>query len=533
LIPLGIKKITLQIIMSVTTNRIFKNTFFLYIKVAVNMVFSLYATRIVLNMLGANDFGIFNVVGGAIAMLSFLNASMAAATQRYLNYSEGEGDLYKKCCIFNITVIQHILIAIIVALVMLTAKPIFFNYLLNIVPERIFAAEMIYYFCMLSTVFTIMTVPYDAVLNSHENMPYYSVVGILDAFLKMVAAIIVSYMCSDKLILYGLFMALESIIIMILMRMYCKHHYSECIFSPKRYFSKTLFKDISKYAGWNLLGVSSSTISYQGLNIILNNFYGTTLNAAAGINAQINGYLLTFSSNMLKAVNPVIVKYESSGNRTKMFESTFAACKLSILVYAMVAVPFLMECDKILSLWLKVVPAYAVIFCKYSVVQKIIEQLTMPLNTAINAVGKIRRLNIFTAIIMYGQIVGLYVAFLYGMSPEMLVIMMIIAAVFLALYKVYFCKRYIDMPLGVFCKEVIARNVFVLIASILTSYLIRQYVLPDTFIGFICSIAISITLFCMLFMLIGINARERGLLKNLALDIYHKIKQSKNTNKRL
>lgn len=243
-----------------TANRVIKNTGYLYAKMGITMFISLYTTRLILNSLGATDFGIFNIVGGAIAMLGFLNASMASATQRFMSYAEGEGNKDKQKNIFNVSVVLHLLISLLVGVVLLIAGYFFFNGILNIPADRIFAAKVVYWSLIVSTMFTVMTVPYDAVMNAHENMKYYAIVGIIESLLKLSVALVVVYTLSDKLIIYGMLMACIPLITLTIMRVYCHKHYVECVIAPKKYWHKGLMKEMTSFAGWSFLGSMSSLV---------------------------------------------------------------------------------------------------------------------------------------------------------------------------------------------------------------------------------------------------------------------------------
>jgi len=304
-----------------TSTRIIKNTGFLYAKMAITVFISLYSTRLILNALGASDYGIFNVVGGAIAMLGFLNASMAVATQRFMSYSEGEGDIEHIKQIFNNSLILHVIIALIVGIILISLKPILFDYLLNIESAKIDAAKWIYYFMIVSTIFTIVTVPYDATMNAHENMLYYSIIGIIQSLLNLGCAIIITRVTNDKLIWYGGLMALISMFVLLIMIVYCKRKYNECLFKPIRYYDKSTMKEITSFAGWNFIGGAASIISGYGIGLVLNVFYGTIANAAQGIANQISGQLGALGSNIKKAFNPVITKSEGAGERETIKKS--------------------------------------------------------------------------------------------------------------------------------------------------------------------------------------------------------------------
>lgn len=224
--------------MSQTANRVIKNTGYLYGKMAITMFISLYTTRLILNSLGASDFGIFNIVGGAIAMLGFLNAAMASATQRFMSYAEGEGDKEKQKYIFNISVVLHIIISAIVAVILFIAGYFFFNGFLNIPMERLDAAKVVYSSLIVSTILTMINVPYDAVMNAHENMRYYAVIGIVESFLKLTVAFVCVHSSGDKLIVYGMLMAAIPLVTLTIMKIYCHRHYEECVINPNDTITK-------------------------------------------------------------------------------------------------------------------------------------------------------------------------------------------------------------------------------------------------------------------------------------------------------
>lgn len=373
-----------------TANRVIKNTGYLYAKMGITMFVSLYTTRLILNSLGASDFGIFNIVGGAIAMLGFLNAAMAGATQRFMSYAEGEGIKSKQKSIFNVSFVLHILISLLVGIALLIAGYFFFNGILNIPPDRIFAAQVVYGSLIVSTMFTVMTVPYDAVMNAHENMLYYAIVGIIESLLKLAVAFACVYTTSDKLIVYGVLMACIPLITLTIMRVYCHKHYEECVIAPKRYFNKGLMKEMTSYAGWSFLDASTGIISQYGLGLVLNHFFGTILNAAQGIANQVAGQLMTFSQNLMKAVNPVIMKNEGAGNREAMLKISTLGCKYSYLLLSFFAIPFILEAPYILKLWLKNPPEWSILFCQMQLVRSLTEQLTLNLWASISATGKIK-----------------------------------------------------------------------------------------------------------------------------------------------
>ena len=426
--------------MSQTANRVIKNTGYLYAKMAITMFVSLYTTRLILNSLGASDFGIYNIVGGVISMLGFLNAAMASSTQRFMNYAEGEGNNDKKIVIFNISIVLHVLVAAIVGVMLLISGVLFFNGILNIPDARIFAAKIVYASLIISTMVTILTVPYDAVLNSHENMKYYSIVGVFESLLKLVVAFACVYTSEDKLIVYGLLMATIPFVSLFIMAIYCHKRYSECCYRIRKNWDKKIAKDMTGFAGWGILGSTSSLLCMQGVSILLNMFGGVIANAAHGIANQLAGQLMVFSNNMLKALNPVLVKSRGAGDTEKMIEAAATGNKLSFIIYTFFAIPFIIECPFILSIWLKNVPEYAVLFVRLVLIRQMVSQLMVTLETCINATGQIRNFTITTIFIWIAPLFIGYVMYKMGAPIATIYWLLIATAVVRIINAVYYCN---------------------------------------------------------------------------------------------
>lgn len=407
-------------------NRVIKNTGFLYTKMIITVFISLYTTRLILNSLGASDFGIFNIVGGAIGMLGFLNSTLANATQRFMSYAEGEGNLENKLKIFNVSLILHFIIAIFTLLLLSIVMYPLFHGVLTIEADRIFAAQIVYCCLIFSTMLTIINVPYDSVMNAHENMKYYAFIGIFESILRLIVAYICVWTSNDKLIIYGILMAIIPLITLTIMKLYCHKHYDECIISPKRYWDIRLVKEIAFFSGWNFLTAITSLLSFQGVGLVLNHFYGTVLNAAHAIAQQLNGQLSAFSGNMMKALNPVIVKNAGSGNISSMNQTTISGCKFSTYLVLLFAIPAIIEMPYILKIWLKNVPEWAILFCILQIIQTIIIQMANSVSTAVYGKGEIKGYAIYKSITNILPIILTYICFSIGGSPYWLYIIMII-----------------------------------------------------------------------------------------------------------
>lgn len=429
--------------MSSSPNRIVKNTFFLYGKMLITIFFTLYTTRLVLKSLGVVDYGVFGVIGGAVNMLGFLSASMAATTQRFMSYSEGTGNLEDKRQVFNVSVILHFIIAICACLLLCSFSYLFFDKIINVPVERLYAAKVVYYSMVFSVTVTVLSVPYDAVINSHENMLYYSIVGIIDSFVKLIIAIYIATSVSgDKLIVYGILMAVLSIVVMIVMQIYCHKYYSECVFKPLTYFSKKKLKQMSSFASWKLSTQFTSMVGNYGAGLLMNHYFGAVINAAISIASQVISQLQSFSNNMIKAVNPAIVKSEGENNRESMLQVSMYSCKYSFLIFAIFAAPALVCLDKLLVWWLVDVPQWAYLMTLVGILRSLNECLLLPLETSIGATGKIRGNSFYSSLINIFPLLLLVILFYIGYSPmAYIVVSFSVWGIIYELKTVYFAKK--------------------------------------------------------------------------------------------
>ncbi|MCQ2162561.1 MAG: hypothetical protein MJY86_04715 [Bacteroidales bacterium] len=480
----------------------------------ITMFISLWVTRLVLNSLGESDFGIFNVVGGAIAMLGFLNISMAAATQRFMSVTQGGGNLEDQKTVFNVSLTIHLVLALIVALILLLLGYVFFSFLLDIPSGREHAAVVVYASLVVSTMFTFMTVPYDAVLNAHENMRYYAIIGVLESLLKLAVAFVCVYTSLDKLIVYGILMACIPLLTLSIMRAYCHRHYSECVVSPKRYFSNGTYHEMVSFAGWNLLGTVSTMIANYGIGLVLNYFFGTIVNAAQGVANQLNGQVLAFSNNLMKAVNPVISKSEGSGDHRMMLNVTMTGSKFSYVMIAIFAIPLVLEMPYVLRLWLKNVPDYAVVFTQLIVVKSSLEQMTNLFNTSISADGRVKGLHILNSVASIMTLFLGILVFAAGADPSSIYILLLLAfGVIVPVGKLVIMKKNCAMSYSSFLKCVFFPMLAVTAVSAVTGLLVRGFMAPS-FLRLVLVSMSCASSFIVAMYIVGINSSERMLIWN-------------------
>jgi Na+-driven multidrug efflux pump len=503
-------------------HRVAKNTGILYARMAITMFISLYATRLVLAALGVADFGLFNVVGGAIAMLGFLNSSMATATQRFMSFAQGAGDFEKVKRIFNMSTLLHWGIALVILLVLEIAGYFFFNGVLNIAPERLGVAKIIYQFMVISTLFTVISVPYEAVITSHENMMVYAILGIIEAVLKLGIALYITYSSQDHLVAYGFLMATLSIFLLVLRRIYCHRYYSECVLQLRLYYDKPLLKEMGGFAGWSLLGSSSNMLSNYGQGIIMNVFFGTVVNAAQGISAQISGQLNVFASTLIKALNPMIGKSEGAGDRDMMLKAAMIGSKVSFFLLIILYVPFLIELPYILKQWLNNVPEYAVVFCSLLLLRNLIEQLFIPLVSAISAEGNIKGYQKISSILVLFPLVISYFLFRWHNPPYVLYLSFLLYSIVASSFILYYANINCQLSIKVFFSTVIIRCLGVFLIMFFIAYLPVLF-LESSFVRLLLVLFLSSISFLGFVYFLGFTKKERVKVKDLMMLLVNKL----------
>lgn len=442
-------------------SRIIQNTGWLYAKIAVNMIILIFTTRLILNGLGAEDYGIFNIVGGAITMLGFFNSTMAHATQRFMNYSEGEGNYNKQKQIFNVGIILHIGVAIIISIIFFIIGFFYFEDILNVPSNRVAAAKVVYGSLVISTIFTVLTAPYEAAMNAHENFRYFAIVSIFENILKLGIALICVYSKYDKLIIYGILMGLIPIITLSIMRYYCHKNYEECIFKPRIYYSSTMAKEMISFAGWNFLAATTSLVGHSGMSLVLNNFFGVLLNAAQGIATQVGGAFMNLSANAIKALTPMLTKSEGSNDREKVHYMTLLGCRIPYYITTSFTIPIFLLTPEILNIWLTEVPEWAILFTRLQIIKNLIDLLFKNLSSAIYAQGNIKLFTI-TSSFFYILPLGLAaIAFYYGSAPSFLYIIWIIVTVLGGISTLVVCHIVTNLSIKQYLIEVLAKCVFV------------------------------------------------------------------------
>ena len=333
------------------TQKIIFNTAVLYMKIVICMAISICTVPIVLHSLGESDYGLFNLIAGIISMLAFINGAMTVSTQRYLSVTIGEKDKNKLLQVYNISILLHIIIGLIIVLLIEGSIPILFKYFLNINSGQEDVAHLLFHFLVISMFFSVVTVPFDAVLNSYENMLFFSISGIIEYLLKLAVALSLTLFSSARLEIYGISITLITILVLIIKYVYCRNKYKDLHISPRSCRNKKLFIEMFGFAGWNTLSSLAMVSRNQGIAIILNHFHGTVINAAYGIANQVNAALGYFSSTIQKSINPQLMESEGLHAQERLQNLTFALTKYSVLILGAMSLPVIIELPFITGIW--------------------------------------------------------------------------------------------------------------------------------------------------------------------------------------
>lgn len=460
--------------------RIAKNTLFLYTRMILIMLVTLYTSRVILAELGVEDYGIYNVVGGVVMMFSFLNACMSSSTQRFLTFELGKNNQAKVNAIFSASLNIHIIIALIAIIATESIGLYFLNTSLNIPDNRIFAANIVFQFSILTFCVNIIQVPYNAALIAHEKMGIYAYISILEALFKLVIAYSISLISNDKLIIYSILIFIVQLIIRFIFQIYCRKHFEECHF--KLFYDKTLYKKLSVFAGWNLFGSIAWIIKDQGVNIVLNIFFGPSINAARGIALQVSSTVMNFISNFQIALNPQITKNYANGEIIQMEKLVYTGIKFSYFLLLIISLPICLNIDYILTLWLKEVPLYSNYFICLILIDSLMGILFgVPMMTSLSATGNIKKYQIVVSSIIIMILPVSYIALSIIDNVMLPFYIIILFTILSGIARFYFCIKQIGFNLKKYIRQVLLPTFIVSLISIPISLSIKHtfYTIPS------------------------------------------------------
>lgn len=491
---------------SENNKRIAKNSVALYFRMILLMIISLYTSRVTLSVLGFDDYGIYQVVGGIIVVFSFLNVALSSSTQRFLNYEMGLSNFKGMQEVFSNSLALHFCIAIVLVLLGESIGLWFLNNKLSIPEGRLYVANVVYQLTVFSFVINVLKVPLNATIIAHERMSAFAYISIIEAVLKLLMVLLLSVINCDKLLLYGFLSCVICIVIQFTYWVYCSRHFSECKPRLSLVNKKKLYR-LSAFSGWTLLGGIRSVGHTQGISILINMYFGVAVNAAQGITNQVTTIVNNVVYNFLTALNPQIVQLYASKKKDELHQLMLRGCRISIFLVALFSVPFLLETDFLLKLWLKEVPEYTSIFVKLSLLAVLIQPYATVLQTAKAATGNVKFYHIVLAAIGLSHLPLTYYAFRIGMSPYTAMIIYVVLITLIQVARIIFACRAVKMKIIMLLKEITKCYSLILISVLLAIFL--RSIMDKTLLSAITTCLINIITSLFLFLFLGFPKLER------------------------
>ena len=506
--------------MNNNTSRIAKNTLLLYFRQILIMLVSLYTVRVVLNVLGAEDYGIYNVTAGVVTMFGFLTSTMASASQRYLAVDLTTGDLNKQKQTFGLILLTYILLTIITVILAESVAVWFLNAKMTIPDERMYAANWVLQSAILTFVVHIMATPYMSAIIAHEKMNIYAYVSIADAALKLAIVFIIKVISYDKLIFYAFLLFASSVLTTLLYIMYCRKFFPEC--KASFFYEKKQMKEMTAFAWWNMIGSLAHMLRSQGINVLLNLFFNPMVNAARAVAYQINNALTSLSNNFYTAVKPQIIKSYATGELDRMIKLITSSSRFAFLLVFLMTLPLFLNMDFILKLWLVNPPEYASLFAKLVLINTLLEVFNMPLVAGLHATGNIKKYQIIVSGINLMNMPISYVLLKIGFPPETTLIVNILLVAIALIPRLLICKKYYSINIKEFVVNVIVR-VFIVAALCFISgyYLLKLFDEIDTLNFVLFTLTLVIVVIPVIYFL-GFTKIEQTFIKNKFSDIVHK-----------
>lgn len=505
------------------SRRIAKNTMLLYTRMLLVMLVTLYTSRVVLGELGVSDYGIYALVAGFVTMLGFFNAAMVSATQRYLAFDIGRNDIERLKKTFNVTLILHFIIALFFLILAQTVGLWYINNELVFPKDRLQSVNVVYNYSVLTFLLTVVQVPYNALIVARERMEIYAYISIIEVILKLVIAYMLTYLVSlDKLEYYAMLIFFSTFVVLLITYVYCRRTFSECRFHFQKDYA--YYRELLAYSMWNIFGNLAAVAKLQGVNVVLNIFYGTIVNSAYGIASQVLTAVNMFVANLQMAMNPQIVKNYSNGNLIHSQELILKGSKFSFLLILLLVTPLLLNTEYILELWLLTPPQYSIIFVKLTLLNVLVDSLSSTLMSGIQATGRIKNYQIIVGIFVFLNLPLSYILLKIGFAPQAVYWVGITIGVVSLQLRLLFLKSTMNFDIRNYYKKVLLRA-FLLVVIVLLSIYYRDVFLPKTLTlySFVIETICSLIIVFLLILSIGLVSEDRAMLSR---KIYNKLKKN-------
>ena len=496
--------------------RIAKNTLLLYVRMLFMMVIGLYTSRVILDKLGEVDFGIYNVVGGFVTMFTIISGAMTTATQRFLSFEIGKGKDGNVKGIFSTMIYIHLFLALIILLLGEVVGVWFLNTHMNFPAGRYEAANWVFQLSLLVFILNVINVPYNGALIAYEKMSAFAYFSIFDAIFKLAICYLITLTPFDKLVVYAVLMAVIQIALLAMYFFYCRAKFKDCRFSGN--YNKEYGKNVGSFVSWNLIGSLSGIAKEQGVNVVLNIFFGPAVNAARGVAYQVLSKLNGFVTNFQMAMNPQIIKNYASSELDNMYKLVFRGAKFSYLLLLTLSLPIVIEAPLILNLWLKEVPNYTVIFLQIAIFTALINTLSNPLIVTMHATGKVRDYQIVVGGLSLLTLPLVWVALKMGAAPYMAMVIAFAVEFVCHFARLYMLVRSINFPMVTFIKDVTLRVLVITVFSFALPVLAYQSI-HITVVRFFAVCILSFLSTIGLGYLLGFNKTDREHLRTKVVSI--------------
>lgn len=487
--------------------RIAKNTLMLYIRQILILLVSLYTVRVVLDVLGIEDYGIYSVVGGIVSLFSFFSVTMSSATQRFFSFALGQNDFEKLKKIFIVNFIIYVVIAVVI-FVLLESIGLWYVYeRLNVPIERFESAYWIYHFSIFTFIATMFSTPFVAIIIAHEDMKIYAYVSIADSIMKLCIVFLLKYLPWDKLELYGMLVFEVSVFISLIYIVICVRKYKECQF--KHFcWDKNLMREIIGFTGWTMFGQASTVARNQAVTILLNQMFNPTIVAAKAIANNVTNAINMFSNSFNLGLYPPIIKLYAAGNKKEMFSLILRGSKMTFFLMWIFALPLFIEMEAILKIWLKNPPSETLLFTRLALLEVLINSVSLPITTAARAPGKMKVYELTLGIIQIAIFIVSWIVLKLGAEAYSIFVIAIAANCLMFLVRLLIVRTLIGIPVRPFFIQVIFPIFFIILVSATLSFT-THWILPSTFIFVFISIFLSVIISCGSMFFIGLKKLER------------------------
>lgn len=505
---------------SSNNKRIAKNTVMLYIRMFVTMCISLYTSRVILQTLGVEDYGVYNVVGGFVTMFGILTTSLSASISRFVTVELGKGDIERQRVVFSTSIKIQLLMSLIIIVVAECVGTWFIMNQMQIPEGRLAAAQWVFHCSIISFVISLLTVPFSATIIAHEHMSAVAYIGILDAILKLSIVYILTIVPIDKLIFYAILMVTVHLLVFIIYVIYSKHKFSNSIGHSK--FDKKTFKEMWGFAGWSFLGNSAYIFNTQGVNMVMNVFFGVVVNAARGIANQIDSVISQFANNFTIAFRPQITKLYAAGEKTEAFILACRGAKFSFLLMYMIALPIILEINQILHIWLGTPPENSAKFAVWAILASLTTTLGNPLLTLINANGDIKKYQIYITLVGFLPFPLTWIAYKLGGSVILAYVIYFIVYYILVYVRLWLVHEKTGIPYSLYLREAVLRTHLVAIIALILPLSITMFIEPSI-IRLLVTFVVSVLSNIIACILIGFTKNERKAIFAKIENIFEKI----------